>query len=184
MAWNAPITWVANTVLTAAQLNAQLRDNISETAPAKAAVAGSHFVTTGSHAIAERRIVTASVTTTQSITTTNTWLDLTTPGPQVSLTTGANALVWINALGSHSVADSRIWAGFSVTGATPSTTYPADESRSLGIVSSSTTVGQRAGICVQLTNLTPGSNTFKMLYRNTATGTATFASRTIVVMGL
>ena len=188
MAWNAPITWVANSVLTAAQLNAQLRDNMSETAPAKAATPGSHFVTTAANTIAERRIVTATVATTQNIATTTpgppatgTYLDLTTPGPSVTLTTGANALIWITAQGSHSVADRRVWAGFNVSGAT---TLAAADARAVGIITSSTTMGPRATVCVQLSTLTPGSNTFKMLYKNDSDGTGTFANRTIVVMGL
>lgn len=33
MAWNAPSTWTSGAILTAAQLNAQLRDNMLELAP-------------------------------------------------------------------------------------------------------------------------------------------------------
>ena len=37
MAWTAPSTWVAGTVLTAAELNEQLRDNMNVLAPGQAA---------------------------------------------------------------------------------------------------------------------------------------------------
>ena len=182
MAWHAPITWVANSVLTAAQLNAQLRDNMSETAPAKAAVAGSHFVTSAVNTIAERRIVTSTVSTLQDLVTTTpgppatgTYLDLATAGPSVTLTTGANALVWLNVQGSTSSGTNRIWASFNVAGAT---TLAASDSRGIGFFSG------RYGVCVQLSTLTPGTNTFKMLYKNDVDGTGAFSNRTIVVMGL
>lgn len=179
MAWNAPVTWVANAVLTAAQLNAQLRDNISETAPAKATTAGSHFVTVGANSIAERRIVTASVATSQG-TSSTTYVDLTTPGPSVTLTTGTNALIWINARINSGNASNQALASFNVSGASA---ISAGDARAMVCVSSPIT--QRYGICVQIATLTPGTNTFKMLYRTGNTdNTATFSDRTIVVMGL
>lgn len=52
MAWTAPATAVANTFLTAAFWNTQVRDNLLETAPAKAAVAGDTFYATAANAIA------------------------------------------------------------------------------------------------------------------------------------
>jgi hypothetical protein len=97
------------------------------------------------------------------------------------LTTGANALVWINALGSHSVPSTRVFASFRVQGAS---SVLADDSRAIAFVTPTPTMGQRMGICVQFTDLVPGSNTFQMLYKNPSTGTATFANRSITVMGL
>lgn len=52
MAWSAPATAVANTFLTAAFWNTQVRDNLLETAPAKAAAAGDSFYATAANAIA------------------------------------------------------------------------------------------------------------------------------------
>lgn len=43
MAWIAPQTWVAETVVTAAQMNESLRDNMLETEAAKATTAGGIF---------------------------------------------------------------------------------------------------------------------------------------------
>lgn len=40
MTWTAPITWTTGQVVTAAQMNAQVRDNMLETAAATAAAAG------------------------------------------------------------------------------------------------------------------------------------------------
>ena len=54
MAWSAPMTAVANTVFTAAQFNQHVRDNLNETAPAKATASGGYFVATGVNAIAQR----------------------------------------------------------------------------------------------------------------------------------
>ena len=51
MAWTAPRTWVATETLTAALLNTHLRDNMLETAPAKAANAGEWFRATAANAI-------------------------------------------------------------------------------------------------------------------------------------
>lgn len=177
MAWTAPITWVSNSVLTAAQLNQQLRDNLNETAPAKATTVGSHFVTAASNSIAERRIVTSTVATAQTTTTTSGYVDLATAGPQVTLTTGANALVWINARLAGGASTGQALASFVVSGAS---SISASDGRA---IIGTGTVTQRMGICVQLATLTPGSNTFKMLYKS-GSGTSTFQDRTIVVMGL
>jgi hypothetical protein len=56
MAWNAPITFV-NGVLPASQLNQMLRDNMNETAPAKATTFGGYFVSSGVNTIAERHVL-------------------------------------------------------------------------------------------------------------------------------
>lgn len=52
MAWTAPRTWVTDEVVSASQLNAHVRDNLLETAPAKAAASGDLFQATGATAIA------------------------------------------------------------------------------------------------------------------------------------
>src|SRR5690606_12967068 len=44
MAWSAPMTAVSGSVFTAAQFNQFVRDNLNETAPARATTAGAHFV--------------------------------------------------------------------------------------------------------------------------------------------
>jgi hypothetical protein len=52
MAWTAPGTAVGNTLLTAAFWNTHVRDNLLETAPAKATAAGQLFQATAPNAIA------------------------------------------------------------------------------------------------------------------------------------
>lgn len=54
MAWTSPMTAVANTEFTAVQFNTHIRDNLLETAPAKAVNPGSYFAVSGTNSIAER----------------------------------------------------------------------------------------------------------------------------------
>lgn len=56
MAWTAPITFAAAAVLTAAQLNTNLRDNLNETAPAKVTTAGDLVYATAANALTRRAI--------------------------------------------------------------------------------------------------------------------------------
>ena len=53
MAWTAPRTWVTNEVVTKAIMDAHVRDNLLETAPAAATTADELIVTTGANAITE-----------------------------------------------------------------------------------------------------------------------------------
>lgn len=52
MAWTAPATFTTGQVITAADMNAQVRDNLLETAPAKATTKGDSFWATAANAIA------------------------------------------------------------------------------------------------------------------------------------
>ena len=52
MAWTAPRTWTTGEIVTAALMNAQIRDNMLETAPAKTAAAGDLYYGTAANAIA------------------------------------------------------------------------------------------------------------------------------------
>ena len=80
MAWTAPRTAVAGATFSAAQFNANVRDNLNETAPAKATAASQLFVSTGPNAIAARVPSTARVDTAESTSSTS-YVDLATPGP-------------------------------------------------------------------------------------------------------
>jgi hypothetical protein len=179
MAWSTPLTAVSNATLTAAQWNASVRDNLLETAAAKATTSGYHFVSTGSNALAERAILGATVNTLES-TTNSSFVDLATPGPQVTLTTGTKAIVWVNARPSNNTASSAAFASFAVSGAT--TRAAAFEEAMYGDWPDTAAVF-RASTCTLVTGLTAGSNTFKMVYRADG-GTASFAYRHIVVMAL
>lgn len=52
MSWTAPRTWVTSEVVSAAIMNAHVRDNLLETAPAKASAAGQTVYSTAGNAIA------------------------------------------------------------------------------------------------------------------------------------
>lgn len=169
------MTAVSGSVFTAAQFNQFVRDNLNETAPAKASTLGGYFVTTSLNEITER--VGARQTIATSETTTSTAFDdLTTAGPSVTVTTGALALVMFSAEISNSGSGSSR-ASVDVSGASSSA---AADIRSL-------TVSGSAGVLVQASHavfyddLLPGSNTFTMKYR-VSSGTGTFLRRRIIVL--
>lgn len=182
MAWTSPMTFAANAVLTAAQLNTHLRDNLNETAPAKATAAGQIFVSTGLNAIAARAPASHYVGTSQTTTGTS-YTDLDTAGPSVTVTTGSRAMVFFG---------TRMWntgtaythCSFEVSGAT---SLPASDAKSVAL---RLTAGQGDGsaggrhVGHQMeTSLTPGSNTFTLKYRVSA-GTGRYDERHLFVMPL
>lgn len=174
MAWTAPMTFTSNTVLTAAQLNTHLRDNLLETAPAKATTAAGYFVTTGMNAIVERVIRQAFVNPTET-TTSNSFTDLTTPGPAVTAGTGSEALVLFAAQLTHSAADFSL-VSVEVSGA--SSISPSDD---YALASQQGTSLMQSGHFMYFSNLVPGTNTFTLKYR-VGSGTGSFRRRRIVVM--
>jgi hypothetical protein len=185
MAWNAPITFVANAVLTAAQLNAQVRDNMSETAPAKATAANRIIVTTGANAVEEREIVEDYVDAEQTISSGGTtYGDISggTVGPTVTLTTGTKALVLTSAHLKNAASGGHAWASFAISGAT--TDAATDERAVLFSADTASVGGVRAGVST-LVSLTAGTNTFTMKYkRSGTTGNASFGRRRIQVVAL
>lgn len=176
MAWSTPLTAVTNAVLTAAQWNASVRDNLLETAAAKATTASRHFVATGANTLAEREFLFQAIDTSQTTTSTS-YVDLATPGPTVTLTTGPKALVLINARVSNSGTGASV-ASYGISGST--TSSPAN---SLSIWHSSVAAAvSRQGVA-DLRGVTSGSNTFYMQYV-VSSGTGTFDYRRIQVMAL
>lgn len=176
MAWSSPLTAVANAALTAAQWNASVRDNLNETAPAKATYGGAlaaHFAVSGTNQIAERQINQASVATSETTASTS-YVALATAGPAVTITTGAWALVWVLAQITPASGQSG-YMGWTDGGAVVAADAHA-------LVASSSALPHR-GSSLSLPSLTPGSNTFTAQYRVNS-GTGTFANRRIVVMGL
>lgn len=178
MTWTAPMTAIAGSVFTAAQFNTFVRDNLAETAPAKALNPGAHFVTSDTNQIAER-IPAAAVDTVSGTTTSSSFTDLDSPavaGPAVTVTTGVAAIVWVAGSCSNSGTGSARLA-YEVTGATA--IAPADN-RGIGSSNSSGAI-IIAGTVHLHTDLTPGNNTFTVKYRVSAS-TGTFGSRRIGVL--
>jgi hypothetical protein len=180
MAWTAPMTWVDGTPLTAAQLNTHLRDNLLETAPAKATVqdtSGRYFVTSGANQIAERRLIRANVSTGENTTSTS-FTDLATVGPtNTSLDTGIACLILFGCSMSNTGSGNTCRMGFEISGAT---SLAAGNTRSFEFTTAAANQGIHAGSFF-LAQLTAGSNTFQAKYMVTA-GTGTFQFRELYVM--
>lgn len=179
MAWTVPMTFTANTALTAAQLNTHLRDNLLETAPAKASAANQIFVGQSKYRIAARTPTAASVAASET-TTSGEWVDLATPGPSVTVTTGTQALIWFSCHTSNTGTASGNNVTFEISGATEREPLYGTSLRFDGI-----TAGNQMSYSMwdYLSDLTPGENTFTLKYRR-GSGTATFGTRQIAVWPL
>lgn len=177
MAWSAPMTAVASSVFTAAQFNTFIRDNLNETAPAKATTSGAYFTVSNTNEITERVAQSASVLVSETTTSTS-YTDLTTAGPEVTVDTGPFALVLVHGSVENSGAGSSRMA-YEVSGA--SSIAPADN-RGICTFGVAGTGVVASGVALH-TDLTPGTNTFTAKYR-VASGTGTFLSRRLVVFPL
>lgn len=181
MAWSAPMTAVANTAFTAAQFNTFLRDNLLETAPAKATTPSGYFVTTGTNSI-EERVAQSQIISMSESTTSTSYTDLVTFGPSITLTTGSHALViWGGQVGNttSTTASSRI--AMQVSGAT---SIAATDNQAFGHVQSPGTSARTIGTNGYLyTTLTPGTNTFTLKYR-VSSGQGLFHFRKLSVLPL
>lgn len=183
MAWSAPLTAVAGTALTAAAWNASVRDNLLETAAAKATTESSHFVATGANQIAERRAAMDSVLVSET-TTSTAYTDLTTFGPSVTVETGVAALIIVHAEVSTTSGTGAARMGYETSGATAFN--PADNrsvswfgATNQGMITSTAVIhGSGAGL-----NMNPGTHTFTAKYR-VSSGTGQFHHRRIMVFPL
>lgn len=171
------MTAVSNTVFTAAQFNTHVRDNLNETAPAKATAAGQIFVATGVNSLAARTPSRARVDTSET-TSSSSFGDLATVGPAVTVTTGTTALVIVTAAISNNTANVVLLVSFTVSGAT---SFTADNTVRIcrDGMAANTLVRYSAAT---LFPLTAGSNTFTMKYNTQAATTATFSMREIIVI--
>jgi hypothetical protein len=155
------MTAVAGATFTAAQFNTYVRDNLNETAPAKATAASQLFVATGANAITTRQPSTARVDT-QQFTNSTSYVNLTTPGPAITVTCGTIAIVSFAASQANNTSDSACLTSVEVSGA--STVTASD---TWAILTDGVTGGNfvRYGMTHVFSGLTPGSNTFTMKYR-------------------
>jgi hypothetical protein len=173
------MTAVAGATFTAAAFNTHVRDNLNETAPAKATAPSQLFVSTGPNAIATRVPSQAFVPTPET-TASSAYTDLATPGPSVSVTTGTIAIVFFAAQVANNVSDSASWSSVRVTGASTVAASDAWSIQADGITANNSV---RYGMTHVFTGLTPGVNTFAMQYR-VGSNTATFRNREISVIPL
>jgi hypothetical protein len=178
MAWTTPLTAVDGAALTAAQWNASVRDNLLETAPAKATASGRIFVSTGVNSIAQREIKQGQVLT-QETTTNTSYTDLTTVGPSVTITSGTLALVSIQCQMFSSGSSNSNWSSFAISGAT---TVASSDQVAISCEAAAVSQAFRFGASI-LQTVTAGSNTYKQQYR-VGGATGTFDDRNIIVMAL
>lgn len=179
MSWSAPMTAVAGSTFTAAQFNQFVRDNLNATAVALATAPSQIPVSTGVNALAMRTPTTATVLTSQS-TASTTYVDLATPGPSVTVTTGTIAIVSISASQANNTANCANLSSVAVSGAS---SVAANDNWSL--VTDGLPAGQaiRATSLHIFTGLTAGSNTFTQKYR-AGSNTSTYQQREINVIPL
>lgn len=176
MAWTNPPTFNNGNLLTAEALNTYLRDNMMETEVAKAQTAGAYLVVTGQNEIAERSWDTDFILAQES-TLSTTYVDLATPGPQVTIETGTRAIVFLAASIRSTPQLARM--SIEISGATnlaPTVDY-ALNFQSPGFSG----VDFQTANYVVFQGLTPGINTFTCKYLVTA-GAGVFSRRRIVVL--
>lgn len=180
MPWSTPLTAVANAALTAAQWNASVRDNLLETAPAKATTAGRFFASTGANTIAER--IPTGVQVSGADTTSATSYGNLAGGanPVISgAVTGPVVMVSIGALVQNSAANSNTFASYAVSGAS---SVAGGDTHSLGGMNPTAGAAIVSGSRVRIeTGLVAGSNTFTQVYR-VAAGTGTFSNRHLAII--
>ena len=175
MAWSAPMTAVSGSVLTAAQFNTYVRDNLNETAPAKATAAGQIFVSTAANAIAARTI-NADFIGTSETTTSTAYVSLATNGPTITATTSASCIV-STYCGLSTSGGTAAWMSYGITGAT---TNAENDNRAIMLQS---TAGQCiGGTFFHSAILTAGTNIFTAKYRVSTSGTGTFNNRRLMVI--
>jgi len=154
MAWVAPAAFTTGEVVTAAKLNQNINSNTLA------------LQATGA------RVITLETTASTS------YVDLTTTGPSVTVTTPSTALVFIGAQMSNTAAG-QCYAALDISGAT--TVAAADDFAIISDEQTTTAEVFNMGKAFRITGLTPGSNTFKMKY-HVQTGTGSFSRREIIVI--
>lgn len=173
------MTAVAGATFTAAQFNQYVRDNLNATSTALATAASQIFVSTGVNALAARVPTQASVATSEATSTTS-YVDLTTPGPAVTVNTGTIAIIFFASTMSSASSDTAQWASVTVSGASSVAASDAWSIQKDGITGGNNV---RYGMTHIFTGLTAGSNTFTMKYKAGASA-STFSNREIGVLPL
>jgi hypothetical protein len=126
----------------------------------------------------------ATVSTAQA-TASTTYVDLTTAGPSVTLTTGASVLVTISGRATKAAGGigNDGFLALDVSGATTIAAADANAA-SLSYPLASGGFNFQLSRTFKVTGLTPGSNTFKLKYRCNGGNAWTFSDRDITVIAL
>jgi hypothetical protein len=179
MAWTTPLTAVSNATLTAAQWNASVRDNLAETAPAKATTPGSIFVTSAANTIVERIPQTALVGGSDTVAATS-YANTTTPGPAVTATSAAKAMIFTSGWMALGSASNSVYMAHQISGATSiaaADTWALEHRGSNG--TNDIINATRAHL---ETALNSGSNTYTVMYRVSGGAAATVQRRHLTVI--
>lgn len=178
MSWTAPMTAVAGATFTASQFNANVRDNLNETAPAKVTAAGQYVVATAANALAARAVARATVATTEPTASTS-YVDINTVGPVVSVVTGPAALVFLKCGFDNNTANVGTFMSFAVTGAS---SIAASDANAINVAGLGASSRARIGGAFYVTGLTPGTNVFTAKYKVASVSTGTFTQRDLTVV--
>lgn len=171
------MTAVAGSTFTAAQFNQYVRDLFLECPTAKVSSAGQYAVATAANTMAARAALGATVATSET-TTSTTYVDLTTVGPAVTITTGTSAVVFLKCAIDNNTANTGTFMGFSVSGAS---SVAAADANAIDAVNAAA-ARSRFGGAFFLTGLTAGSNIFTAKYKVAGASTGTFTQRDLFVI--
>ena len=183
MTWTAPMTFVDGHVLTAAQMNVHLRDNMMETEAAKATKSGgAYFVAEAQHRIVERELKTARISGTGTTTSTEYGNLSDAVGPEVECVTGTRAILFAGCRMENGTLNAQTRVAFEITGATNVT--PVYSLLALDGVTAAS--AWRIGNFEYIDYLTPGTNKFTLKYAIGTGGgtTSTYSDRFIAVLPL
>jgi hypothetical protein len=173
------MTAVAGAVYTAAQFNTFVRDNLLETAPAKAATSGGYFVTTATNQIGERSVQQGFIPTSDTCSATSYGDCDNGIGPLITAFTGSQALVVVGGrIGGGTVSTQSVKMSWQVDGGTSISASDQWAAGAVGLGSSGFAYDSRAFLA---TGLTPGLNTFTAKYA-VSSGQGSYSVRTILVM--
>lgn len=128
----------------------------------------------------ERRKPTYAEVLASQTTASDTYVDLATVGPSVTVVTGASALVIIGAYIDNNTDQMGGVMGYAISGAT--TRAAADGPTNFSVTASGASKGGDGCREHLATGLTPGSNTFTIKYRRAFGGTARFSNRSITII--
>lgn len=171
------MTAVSGATFTASQFNQYVRDNLNETAPARATAEGQIFVSTGPNSLAARQMVKSEVQTSQTTASTS-YTDLATVGPTVTVATGTRALALFASSIDNTVTNGGTKVSIAVSGAS---TIAASDNWCISRDGANSGNVWRVGMTHMFDTLTPGTNTFTMKY-TVITGTGTFIHRELIVI--
>lgn len=180
MAWTSPMTAVAFEPFTAAEFNTHVRDNLLETAPAKATGAGGLIITDGANSVVQRTPDTDFIDARET-TTSNSYTNLATHGPTVTVTTGTSAYVSMKVTHENNVQGFNSYVSVAVDGAT---SIPANDDDAQYWTQPVANYLVAFGSSFIITGLTPGSNIFTLKYRVNGSTTGAFRNRRISVIPL